>query len=309
MKATHDVRLGLWGATLSGKTTYLAALRLATLNQKHGTWRVRPTDDASSWFLTDNTNLLYYDQVFPAATQDVKEPYSWRIEGQPSDLFEQFLTLFRYGSRHVSFRLEVIDCPGSFFDDTSAPGQEDLRRVVDHLVRADGLLYLFDPTRLGDSYRYFQRMLDRVTIESERQGRLEPGGLLPHSLAVCITKYDDPQVFERALSGGWAVANGAGVPVVPSARAEAFFDSLTCGQGQGEDLVRRAIRTNFDAAATRYFVTSAIGVRTGADGRIDLRDYSKVDSIQGRAQIRGEIQPINVLEPLVWLEQSVRSRI
>jgi len=304
-----DVRVGLWGAPSAGKTTYLTALRIAALSDHVNAWRVRPANFHSAEFMTDNVGALYSDHIFPPATQVVADPYCWHFDGSVSDgLLARAANLLLRGSSRVSFRVEVLDCPGSFFHDRSDDAKEEIGRLVRHLAESHGLVYLFDPTRAGDSYQFLQGMLDRLTLEIDRAGRMSASGNLPHSLAVCITKFDDARVFERARQGNWLAYDRANhnFPVVPPQKARPFFESLA--YGQGDKLVQGSLRQYFDADAIAYFATSSVGFRINPIGNTDPNDYSNVVVENGAARVLGDVRPINVLAPLVWLENSVRSR-
>jgi hypothetical protein len=301
-----EVRIGLWGAPFSGKTTFLSALRVASFGSASGSWRIRPDDEHSSQFLTEATNTLQRRHAFPPATHVVGKPYVWHIDGCPGgSMFDQVMEFVANGGRRVAFRLEVLDCPGRIFDDASGHDTDGLPAVLNHMVQSDGLLYLFDPTRPGDSYSYFQRMLDRLLIESDRSGRLTPDGLLRHSLAVCITKLDDGHVLEGARSRGLVTMEPDGTPFLDPEQARHWFESLVEG---ADEMVLQSIEQTFDPSNVRYFATSAVGFRRWPDGAVHLDDCANVYVVDGDHRISGEVRPINVLEPLVWVERAARYR-
>ena len=301
-----EVRIGLWGAPFSGKTTFLSALRIAAFGSRSGRWRIRPDDEHSSEFLTEATNTLQRRHAFPEATHVVGRPYVWHVDGSPGgSMFDQVLEFVSNGGRRVAFRLEVLDCPGGIFDDSRGRDAEGLSSVLHHMVQADGLLYLFDPTRPGDSYTYFQRTLDRLLMESDRSGRLTPDGLLRHSLAVCITKFDDAGVLDRARSSGLVAPEADGEPAMGAEGARQWFESLLEGS---DELVLRSIDQTFEPGNVRYFASSAVGFRARPGAAEHFADRSNVHVVNGEPRILGEVRPINVLEPLVWVERAARYR-
>ena len=69
----------MWGATATGKTTFLAALYTALLDQETG-WRLRGEDQASTEALVTLTNTLADEGVFPGGTTGIKN-YHWSLVG------------------------------------------------------------------------------------------------------------------------------------------------------------------------------------------------------------------------------------
>ena len=67
--------------------------------------------------------------------------------------------------------------------------------LMDSLASCDALLLLFDPIRewqRGDAYNYFQGTLLRIA-QRRMADRTQPGTKLPHYVAVCVTKFDEPR--------------------------------------------------------------------------------------------------------------------
>ena len=61
-------RIGLWGATQSGKSTFLAALYIAVSRAEHDL-RIFGVNDPSTDFLVRNTSLLNSKHRFPEGTE------------------------------------------------------------------------------------------------------------------------------------------------------------------------------------------------------------------------------------------------
>jgi hypothetical protein len=142
-----------------------------------------------------------------------------------------------------------------------------------------------------------------------RKGDKLVGERLPHHVAVCITKFDDPALFDTALRTGWVSTHpGTGQPYVPNSHADRFFAWL-CAQlpGTGANRVRAALRKYFHEDRVAYFVCSAIGFRIGPGGLFDSRDYANVTIVNGEPRIREAVHPINVLEPVIALERRIRT--
>ena len=78
------VKIGLWGSTASGKTTFLAALRHAMGSASGmGRWTVIPGNDISEKMLVDLTHTLVMRQEFPQATPLASQvELLWHFIGQ-----------------------------------------------------------------------------------------------------------------------------------------------------------------------------------------------------------------------------------
>ena len=330
-------RIGLWGAPSCGKTTYLAALNVAVNQAAAQDLMIFGVDDLSTDFLVENTTRLTRDRQFPPATNSGNQ-YSWvlRMETQVPERR-------RFGRQAMTtvpleMNLDLMDEPGRVFNDipnepSTGGGGRDLgfdddddadadgdagsvaaeESVMDRLASCDGLLLLFDPTKEwtdGDAFNYFQGTLLRIA-QRRMAGQATPGGRLPHYVAVCATKFDHPDVYRRAKNGGYrsfAMDDPSLFPRVPDELAEKFFVDLVRQSERGNaDLVASALRKYFEPDRVRFFITSAIGFyKSRKSARFQEADFMNIVRQQGRDfQIRGAIHPINVVEPLVWLGQSL----
>ncbi|MFI5906481.1 hypothetical protein [Dactylosporangium sp. NPDC051541] len=292
----NAVQIGLWGQAESGKTTFLGALRIAAAQQgKFGRWTVSGLDDDSSEFLVAQARQMTRLHRFPEPSQTV-DTLRWSFNGQLPG---------RFIKRPVEFVLSVQDVPGETFRHGAV-----MQRVVDHLARSRGIIYLFDPITLHHSnIDYFDQTLQMLSAAVNAGGRLHRGRL-PHYLSVCVTKFDDPAFFRRAVRDGWVTQENIGqrLPRVPDDRAEAFFDWV-CHvlRGQGASLIRDLIRANFHDSRVKYFATSSVGFRLNHQEIFDFRDFTNVQMAPDRtATIRDLVRPINVLEPLISLDRAIR---
>ena len=68
-----------------------------------------------------------------------------------------------------------------------------------------------------------------------------------------------------------------------------------------------SITRYFMPERVRYFVTSSIGFRLDRATRLfDEADFQNVDPrADGGQRIRGPIYPINVVEPVLWIGESI----
>lgn len=319
-------RIGLWGAPGSGKTTFLAALNIAV--------QLAPTDmmlfgrdDEATEFLADHTDMLTEDRRFPSATQ-IQRPLSWALHTTVERPERRWGRTVMVPSPY-RLNIELLDAPGSQYGGgpTAAPsrlglgedddgiiggvGDEDF--LMEHLTNCDGIVLLIDPIREraeGNAFRYFNRTLLRITQLKFSQGNRAPGRL-PQFLAVCITKFDDPDVYRLARRGGYttlARSNGTYLPAVADSQAAPFFENFCRAANRGNArLISSAIRQYFMPERIKYFITSAIGFYVEPNRSFREQDFMNTVRESTEVRIRGAINPINVVEPLLWLCQSMGS--
>lgn len=313
-------RIGLWGAPSCGKTTYLASLFIAAARAK---WALVGTDSTATDFMTANTDLLY-QRRFPPPTF-VIDNMSWILRG----------TSHRGAHlpgapapRPTTIRLDLMDSPGMLFglgqqppedeDDLGYPAEDgkgggtaaSFDELVDRLVGCEGILYLYDPVRerdMGNEFRYFQNVLQRIAQICEEKGMFQ-GQYLPHKIAVCVTKFDDVRVLRTAYERKYLTYDPADphrFPVLIPEHAENLYsDLLRVSSGGGAVQVHETIKTFFHRRRIRYFASSAIGFyKDPLAQHFQMRDFSNVQPGEhdDELRIRGPIRPINILEPLLWL--------
>ncbi len=333
--------IGLWGAPQSGKTTFLAALFIA-VNRSHLDLRIYGVDDESTEFLVESTDTLAKEHKFPAGTEQVK-PLSWTMSMMTK---MQVTERGRFGRQNSStvtvpaeFSIDLRDAPGRVFGSRAAvsrpaggsrldidgdePADPPTRLPVpvlsdddmmDYLAGCDGVLLLIDPVReqeFGDAHKYFQGTLLRIA--QRRLAAMPPGSRLPHHVAVCISKFDHPDVYQFARRSGYrtyAENDPFFFPRVDERDAERFFLEL-CRRSEHSDaeLVTNALAQYFHRDRIRYFVTSAVGFYLGQASRFRQDDpHNVMKQGDGTYKIRGQIHPINVLEPMLWLGHRVAAR-
>lgn len=312
--ADDGMRIGLWGSPAAGKTTFIGALRLAALGSgsAYGRWQVIASDRASEKFMIETSHQLSIQRRFPEATQDSLR-FSWRFLGDLAGSSYAPRKRWRGGRGDrakpgtVQFLLSLLDVPGAFFDDLEE--HPETGATIDHLSESAGLIYLFDPTREAansTSFAFLNGTLARMSRKCLEEGRMD-GPYLPHHISVCLTKFDDPEVFERARRGNWTDAGPDGVPTVHD--AEGFFDWLAQDlHGSTMQLVGQALRASFHPERIRFFVTSAIGFASAPGGVVNLRQFGNVNQVEGEPQIIGPVVPHNVMEPVISLLLGIQKR-
>jgi hypothetical protein len=208
------------------------------------------------------------------------------------------------GRKRDEFRLVVLDYPGG--DLIVDPFPQEVR---DNLATSDGLVYFFDATS-AENIDYLGRPIEILWAYMYARGELLDG-LLPHYLAVCITKYDDPANFDRLVDEELVTEALEGVPCVPEGAERDAFDMLSTIElpdGRTNERIGQIIDTYFAPERVRFYLTSNIGFyRRNPNDPIDPNDCSNTWIVGNDTRIRGRVEPINVLDPLVWIYDQARA--
>jgi hypothetical protein len=293
------IQVALWGGPDSGKTTFLHALAIATApGPARLPERLLHGQDATSrTFLRKARERFGDNRAFPGSTVAMKRAsveFHWK-PGRGGRDWLPFAGSARQPTHHA---FEFLDIPGMFF--TGYPDQ----LVGDWLLDADALIYLFDPVAArkggGGNLAYFHGALERLLRRADETGRFD-GVRLPHRLAVCITKLDDPDFMRAALGTGrlvWDPTSGY-APRVSDGDAAGFF-AWACSRGHNEEIIHDAIQTYFHRDRVSYYVTSSVGFRA------HKTEWSNIEWVRDLPRIRGPVHAINVLEPLLDLAYKIR---
>jgi hypothetical protein len=294
--AADAIRIGVWGSARSGKTTFLAALRIAAIKSR---LPIAGRDEASSAFLSRSTDQLTLHRKFPAPTQTAAH-LSWSLSCSLSGDSGRTRSPREALS---SFLVEFQDPPGGDF----LAGQVN-EVVLQHLAECHGIIYLFDPITEADPFAYFHEPAERVTGAVRDAGRLDDGRL-PHHVAVCVTKFDDARFFRKAAETPYVSQdeNEPRLPRVEDKSAENFF-AWVCEDvvGGRATLVRDALRSHFHRRRVTYHVTSSIGFWIDKGRPFDILNFWNVLPDGDGPTIRGEIRPLNVLEPIVDVARRIQ---
>ncbi|MEV5824696.1 hypothetical protein AB0L25_03875 [Spirillospora sp. NPDC052242] len=304
-----DHNIAMWGATGSGKTTFLAALDIALSRADHIDWKVIGANEASTDVLIKLSSKLANDNEFPDATFGV-EQYQWRLVGQ-SEHREGRLWNRRTVRRGHSVGLDVHDAEGELFSNDFIGDHEPM---LQSLARSRGIVYLFDPIRefeVGDAYKSLDGMLARLAQRMLNAEDAPDDGRLPHYVAVCTTKFDEVRVLQTAQNLGLLDfdADEHGCPRVAGGEdaRELFRELCSVSRSGTADLVLRKLTRYFREDRIGFFVTSAVGFHLDPRvNRFNPRDYQNVvpDARSQRGfRIRSGVRPINVMEPLLWLAE------
>lgn len=295
------IRIGLWGAPRSGKTTFLASLPIAAMRHARngrGNWVISGESNEANDFLNRAVSLLAVERGFPGATVGV-QAMTWSFQGEEPRKIG--------GIRQVGFVLDIQDVSGESF----RPEHPQHAAIVNQLANAQGLIYLFDPLLDGEratqSLQFFHATLNALNSRVRQQGGMLRNRL-PHHLAVCVAKFDDPELFRPSVEAGWVTQDGVGarLPRVPEQHSADYFAWL-CDTFRGSTarLLRDALNASFHPDRVSYHAVSAVGFRLNEAGIFDYRSYANVELVDGQPRISTTPQPLNVLEPLIELERRV----
>nr|WP_062337282.1 ATP-binding protein [Herbidospora sakaeratensis] len=300
--------IAMWGAPGSGKTTLLAALSIA-LNRRDDDWKIIGQNPESTAYLTEMTSALTSGKEFPEASTAL-ETYQWALIGPAQR------SLFRRSSRRASttIGLTMVDAPGGHFAPGKRTGrtggaEERQEELMANLTQSRGIVFLFDPIRefeVGDAYDHLHGPLNRLAEKMLESNEFD-GGKLPHHIAVCITKFDDPRVLQTAEKRGLIELDDKHrFPVVGSDEARDLFGQLSRVSATGTaDMVINSLDKFFHKSHIKFYVTSSIGFYVNPHTEtFDWHDYLNLipdESDHAALRIRGPVYPINVVEPMLWL--------
>jgi energy-coupling factor transporter ATP-binding protein EcfA2 len=312
LKNWSERGIAMLGTTGSGKSTFLCALEKALIEQDSD-WLIFCRDIASMTQLDEMSSALTSEGRFPLPTLSV-DSFDWILSGQvertePAARAGRFRTRTaeRLVRERVEITLKLTDATGEL-GRADQIGLADRKKLIEHLARSRGILYMFDPIRefkTGDAYQRTSSLLRELMGEASNEPDFD--GRLPHHLAVCVTKLDEPRVFKTAQELGMLMGddhNQWGFPRVHESDAQALLQSLctVSRTGNGEGLPR-LLERYFYPERISYYATSAVGFMLNKrTNRFDIEDTENVyRTASGRPLVRGPIHPINVVEPVLWL--------
>ncbi len=234
--ADHSAfRIGIWGTTGAGKTTFLTMLYDALLLRPG--WTVA-ADGKARTFVTTQLRTIRTKGRFPAPTEVTAE----------TDIFRYILQEEagkQADGAYNQVTLDFVDAPGEFYE---RPHQADRRvtgemDILDYLSACHGIIFLLDPDRVDESLTeedddYRTMLLDLLLEFQERniKSGISDDLRLEQYMAFCVTKTDKTPYWEQRDA--------------PQNMAEAVMG----------DTMYRMLGSNF-CKPNRYnfFATSAIG--------------------------------------------------
>ncbi|MEM7028964.1 MAG: hypothetical protein AAF629_05185 [Chloroflexota bacterium] len=186
---SDSFRIGIWGTTGAGKTTFLTMLYDALLLRPG--WTVA-ADSKARKFVTSQLKTIRMRGRFPAPTEVTAE----------IDIFRYILQEEKNGQSEGEYRqitLDFVDAPGEFYErphlaDRRVSGEMD---ILDYLSSCDGIIFLLDPDRMDDGLAddeddYRTMLMDLMLEFQERSisSGISDDLRLEQYMAFCITKSD-----------------------------------------------------------------------------------------------------------------------
>lgn len=167
------VRVGIWGPTGVGKTSYILGLHFADDNAG---WSIRPAHPEALTFYIEGVDMLRKRLTFPPASP-TGDPtaYHFELEKPPGWV----------GRREV-FTIVLPEAAG-----------EDYEQATDELLReyhlCQGIIWLIDPqyNPPPDKKGYTRLLQEWLGLLHLRQG----GGRIEKFMAFCVTKMDHPNSY------------------------------------------------------------------------------------------------------------------
>ena len=321
------IRLGIWGTSGAGKTTYM--VQLYRVLQQSCDWVVQPTDEKSEVFVLENLKQIEHG-FFPLATSlsetEKLEIYSYTLTNSGRD----------FGSKIV---LDFLDVPGAFYENIlhtkrlKFVEEESLSSdIVDYLLSCDGIIFLLDPERDGKVY---STLLWDLFYELQSRSRsITSDDRLQQYMAFCVTKVDRNELYNKA---------------------ERTPPRELVKEVMGERIFQRLFSSFLLEGNFEFFYISSVGVSVDTDGNlleaviyqneniseslntqqfdIDTQnnfDTDKAESthtfandfasdnnnkinqevtLRKHLTIRQDVklQPINVIEPIKWLINAIKT--
>lgn len=303
-------KIAIWGTPGSGKTTFLSALDIALHRKPYGLF-MTGTTDASVNLLIEMTDRLNLRREFPPATRAI-DYFEWELywsRPQPPAGMQRR----QAPGKPLRITLRLTDTSGELArpEKLSDP---DRKTLVDALADSNGILFMFDPLReqeKGDAFTTTSGMLKQLTWAAARKDPGNFDGKLPHYVAICVTKFDEPRVLRTAASLGMLTRDPHDPYEFPRVRdhdARKLLASLTSSAGTDEvHLLLNSLDQHFHRDRIRFFVISAVGFYVDPHtNRFNEDDpQNLVQAGPGKSRIRAPIRPINVVEPMLWLSEQV----
>ena len=216
--SSSDIRLGIWGTSGAGKTTYMFMLYEALKNSE--AWLIE-LDPIARNFIRKNRDYIRQG-IFPPPNEKPKD----------LEIFSYTLRRKGIGSKIV---LNFIDAPGEFYEEmltakgtkgvvkekkisSSTPLSEEENKtpIIDYLMSCHGIIFLLDPEKTEKNGGRYSSLLEDLFLEFQERSRRTDIDVddprLEQYMAFCVTKVDgenfwsyrkDAQPFVEKILGKW----------------------------------------------------------------------------------------------------------
>lgn len=173
-RPSPERKIGIWGLTGAGKTTYLASLWIAFARNYYPDWKIWPTNPAAENLFVDYSGDLDRG-IFPPATDPDANPiqYDFSLSYSPSR------------GRVQNYNLCLIDAAGRHVLDDSDPyGYFKL------LSECTGILLMIDPNPIVKEQERAGYLGPITRLLFKLKGRIQVNGKISTHIALCATKCD-----------------------------------------------------------------------------------------------------------------------
>jgi hypothetical protein len=307
------LRVGLFGSTQSGRTTFLTILAMAFSDwadvRPDEQWKFVAASPSAEFFVKKHESLLRATGQFPPSDT-------------PTASVEQMLFKLERRTRRrgrglfgwqrpvpvANITVSLQDWAGAQF-----VGTERSPDAARYLAASDALVYFFDPTyddgpRKEHSADFFNAVETDLALNAAIEERVYEGRL-PQHIAVCVPKLDQQWVFDVARGCGLLENDPInGLPWVPPRNAKRLFERIVAEQRsiEGDYLVKRLNR-GFHPRRTSYHALSSVGFWVPEGGAFDPTNVCNVikvpsaDSSAGELEgrVRGTIRPVHIFDPFI----------
>ena len=337
-------RIGIWGTTGAGKTTYLAILYDALLLRPG--WTVAADAKARN-FVTSQLKNIRMRGHFPAPTEVTTQ----------TDIFRYILQ--EEHSQHLDgeynqISLDFVDAPGEFYE---RPHLADRRvteemDILDYLSSCHGIIFLLDPERvdgsLGEDEDDYRTMFMDLLLEFQERNiksGVSDDLRLEQFMAFCVTKVDKepywsqreaPQNLAEAVMGE-TMYRMLGANFCRPQRYQ-FFATSAIGRYQDPETGNWVENVSYPGGQPSYqrrnggqpaqpvVTTTQIGLAYEPEGaepetgprapRRPASSWAPASQQSGKADKahapgvsiinKQAITPYNIIEPLTWLIENMR---
>ena len=187
------IKLGIWGASSSGKTVYMLMLyHYLQRSKRKDKFLVKVDDQETDDFLQTELNLRIYKGEFPTptTTKDKYNSYSYKLKRDNSETIVE---------------LTFLDLPGELWEDRSREKKVKTNNtignknygvsVAKYLTQCHGILILLSPLKedYNDSYLPLLDGLFRLMLREIPEFKLE------QYVVFGITKADHDKIYQRTI--------------------------------------------------------------------------------------------------------------
>lgn len=289
IRAENNFRVGMVGGPLSGKTTMLLALKEYTnqyVDADGRRYSYRGRDERTVQWLENGKKELDSGQFLGATTVD------------------QFLSLLLYRIDGPQIVLETEERPGIDYVDNMTD------EMLTYLAGCDGIIVLVSARKRAEvrNSDMMEKLLTRVDLKVG--GGIATGKSLPHRAAICLTQYDDPDIFNWLRGKNYLEKREVNqVKDTPILRSENVARAIREWFTDGQRIIDIAL-THFKPRNVNFYALSSVGFyRKQGSSHIDWNDCCNILSTPKGECIRSapDYHPVNLLAPLAWMISSEKA--